>query len=232
MKITNNLVSWNNSYKNKDNYLFVPNEEVVRFISKYVKKRIGINKFENIDTKNNNKILDFGCGIGRHIIYGLEMGLDMYGFDLSDVAIKECLNWAAAKNIKISNDKVLSSEANNLPWDNDFFQYAISHAVLDSMTYAAARQGCIELHRILAKNGLFYCDLISGDDSNHSVDFAGEEIIETKHEYNTTQNYYNYEKICLLIKDLFTIESIELIRKKNMISEKYFSRFHLVLKSI
>lgn len=227
-----NLIRWNSSYKNKDNYLFVPNEEVVRFISKYVKKRVGVNKFENVDTKNNNKILDFGCGIGRHIIYGLEMGLDMYGFDLSDIAINECLNWTEAKNFKISRDKITVSDANNLPWEDNFFQYVISHAVLDSMTYDNARQGCIELHRILVKDGLFYCDLISGDDSNHAFDFAGEEIVKTKHEFNTTQNYYNYEKICLLIKDLFAIESIELIRKKNIITEKYFSRFHLVLKAI
>ncbi len=51
MKIENNTLNWNSSYKNKDNYLFVPNEEVVRFISKYIKKRIGINKFKNINTK-------------------------------------------------------------------------------------------------------------------------------------------------------------------------------------
>jgi len=28
--------NWNNSYKNKDNFVFYPNEEIIRFISKYV----------------------------------------------------------------------------------------------------------------------------------------------------------------------------------------------------
>tara|TARA_B100001250_G_C19802930_1_gene791930 strand:- start:82 stop:774 length:693 start_codon:yes stop_codon:yes gene_type:complete len=228
----NNLQNWNNSYENKDNFLFVPNEEVVRFISKYIQKRVGINNFKIIDNKKDKKILDFGCGIGRHIIYGLEMGLDMYGFDLSDVAIKECLNWIKEKKLVASNDKILSANANNLPWDDNFFQYGISHAVLDSMTFDNARLGCKELNRVLEKDSLFYCDLISGDDSNHNSNFSGEEIIKTDHEYNTIQNYYNYEKICLLIKDFFSIEDIVLVKKKDIQTDKYFSRFYLVLRAI
>ena len=38
---------WNQSYKNKDNFIFYPHEEVIRFISKYIKKRIGLNKYIN-----------------------------------------------------------------------------------------------------------------------------------------------------------------------------------------
>lgn len=31
---------WNKSYKNKDNYMFYPEENVIRFISKYIKKEL------------------------------------------------------------------------------------------------------------------------------------------------------------------------------------------------
>ena len=32
--IENNENDWNNSFKNKDNFLFYPHEEVIRFVNK------------------------------------------------------------------------------------------------------------------------------------------------------------------------------------------------------
>ena len=196
----NYLEKWNNSYENKDNFLFTPHEEIVRFVSKYIRKRVDINKYEDITEQGKAKVLDFGCGIGRHIIYGLEMGVDMYGFDLSSVAIKKSIEWAKEKKLNITSEKLKATDATKLPWEDSFFQYSISHAVLDSMSFDSAKIGCKELNRVLCKEALFYCDLISGDDSRHSPEYAGEEIVKTRHELNTIQNYYNYDKIKFLFK--------------------------------
>ena len=230
--MTNYLEKWNNSYENKDNFVFTPHEEIVRFVSKHIRKRIGINEFTDIVDQDKSRDLDFGCGIGRHIIYGLEMGLDMYGFDLSNVAIKKSKEWAKERKLYISSEKLIATDATSLPWEDSFFQYSISHAVLDSMNFNTARIGCKELNRVLCKDALFYCDLISGDNSRHDTDYAGEEVVETKHEFNTIQNYYNYEKIKSLFKDLFKIEDITLIRKTNIQTSDFISRYHLVLSKI
>jgi SAM-dependent methyltransferase len=90
---------WEKSYKNKDNFVFYPNEEVIRFTSKYIRKRVGLNEFVDVHNYSDNpKVLDLGCGIGRHIIYGLDMKLDMYGIDLSEVAIDQfCKKMGKAK---------------------------------------------------------------------------------------------------------------------------------------
>ena len=160
------------------------------------------------------------------------MGLDMYGFDLSNVAIKKSIEWAKEKKLDISSEKLIATDATSLPWEDSFFQYSISHAVLDSMNFDTARIGCKELNRVLCKDSLFYCDLISGDDSSHDTDYEGEEVVETKHEFNTIQNYYNYEKIKSLFKDLFKIEDITLIRKTNIQTSHFISRYHLVLSKI
>lgn len=50
--------NWNNSYKNRDNFIFYPHEEIIRFVSKYIRKRIGIDEF--MDLNSMNKCLDLG----------------------------------------------------------------------------------------------------------------------------------------------------------------------------
>lgn len=64
----NKINEWNSSYLNRDNFLFYPHEEVIRFFSKYIIKRIGLNEFYKVSNIHRKpKILDIGCGIGRHI---------------------------------------------------------------------------------------------------------------------------------------------------------------------
>ena len=44
--------------------------------------------------KQGIKMLDLGCGIGRHVIYGNENNIDTYGFDLSQEAINYAQEFA------------------------------------------------------------------------------------------------------------------------------------------
>ena len=70
-------------YLNRDNFLFYPHEEVIRFVSRYIVKRVGLSEFRFINPqKETPKIVDIGCGIGRHVFYFLQTGLDGYGIDL------------------------------------------------------------------------------------------------------------------------------------------------------
>jgi ubiquinone/menaquinone biosynthesis C-methylase UbiE len=226
----NRKKEWDKSYDNKDNYLFSPHEEVIRFISKFIRKKVGLNNFHDIDLLvNGSKILDLGCGIGRHVIYCYEMGLEAYGIDLSETAISVARNWGSDHGIPLVEKVLLQGDIRSLPWGDNFFRYATSHAVLDSMPFDFARDAVIELARVMQPGGLFYCDLISGDDSKHSREFTGEEIIETVHENSTIQLYFNKHKIDLLFEDLFEIQDIYLVRRENILKGDFTSRYHAVL---
>ncbi|MBT4763411.1 methyltransferase domain-containing protein, partial [bacterium] len=84
---------WDKSYKNKDNYIFYPHEEIIRFISKYIRKRVGLDEFiDQCEINESTKVLDFGCGIGRHMRLLYEFGLNARGFDLSSEAITVAKN--------------------------------------------------------------------------------------------------------------------------------------------
>lgn len=90
----------------------------------------------------------------------------------------------------------------------------------------------MELVRVMEPGGLFYCDLISGDNSHHAREYSGEEIVRTKHEENTVQLYFNMQMIHALIDRCFLIEECRLIRSEDVLSGGYHSRYHLVLRQI
>ena len=229
----NSKVAWNRSYENRDNFVFHPHEEVLRFVSKFIRKRIGLNEFRDVAPGSaGGRVLDLGCGIGRHVLYCNDMGLDSYGIDLSDAAVGVAREWARLRSFPNPDSRICQGDIRTLPWGDGFFRYAISHGVLDSMTFEIARSACLELGRVMSKDGLFYCDLISGDDSGHAREFSGEEVVETAHEQGTVQLYFNLATILKMIEGVFVVDECSLVRRENVLQGGYHSRYHLVLRRV
>lgn len=118
----------------------------------------------------------------------------------------------------------------NLPWKDQFFNYVVSHGVLDSMTFESAKIAVQEVERVLVKDGLFYCDLISGDHSSKYREYCGEEIVTTEHEKGTVQSYFNFSKIEKLFLNFFEILECIHIKHENCLAPGYQSRYHIVLR--
>ena len=235
--IENQKKKWEESYLKRDNFVFYPHEEVIRFVSKYIRKRIGLSEYKEmcvsgVSSELNKcvKILDLGCGIGRHVIYCHEMGLEAHGIDISENAIAVALKWAAQKGIREPEKKIRKGDISHLAYPDGFFDFAVCHGVLDSISFLAARSACRELVRVLRQGALFYCDLVSGDDSNHAREFEGEEIVATDHEKGTIQSYFNFKKISQLIEEYFDIVECKLIRNEDILTGSFNSRYHLILK--
>ena len=175
-------------------------------------------------------MLDLGCGIGRHVVFGQEMGFQSYGVDLSPLAIDIASKWLAEKGCLEPEKFLHVTSVTALPFTAGFFDIAVSHGVLDSMTFDIARAAVMECSRVLAVGGLFYCDLISADDSRHGREFDGEEIVTTTHERDTIQSYFNFAKIQRLFAGLFEITEAVLLRSENLLAPQSHARTHLVLK--
>jgi ubiquinone/menaquinone biosynthesis C-methylase UbiE len=221
---------WNNSYEHGDNFVFYPHEEIIRFISKYIKKRTGISKF---DTKiDGKKCLDLGCGIGRHIIYLDEMEFEPYGVDISEYAVDYAKKWFMHEGKNHLKSRLTVGSIDKLPYENESFDFVISHGVLDSMEFNTAESGVKEVYRVLKNNGYFYFDVVSGNDYNHYREFAGEEIVETEHEKNTIQSYFNFEKVKRLIGDSFKIVECVLIQRESVITTVKNSRYHIIARKV
>lgn len=222
---------WEASYRKRQNFLFCPNEEVVRFVSKYVRKRVGLARYEDpAGARRRPRVLDLGCGIGRHVVYLAGLGVEAYGVDLSAGAIRTALRWAKQERLAGLERRVVQGDVRRLPWPSAHFDHVLSHGVLDSMPWETAREAVAEVARVLRPAGLFYCDLVSGDDSRHAREFAGEERVTTAHEKGTVQSYFNFAKIARLIEGHFVLREATLVQRQEVLRGDRTSRHHLVLQ--
>ena len=224
--------AWDKSYINKDNYMFYPHEDVIRFISKYITKRTGLKEFNSkYDSLDKIKVLDFGCGIGRHVRTLNEFNIDGYGFDLSSEAINTAKQNFQELGLLSLVEKVIVADIVKLPYEDKYFNFMLSHRVLDSMPYSIAKDGLLELSRCLKDNGKIYFDVIS-EDGYICSDNDFEKTITTEHEKNTIQTYFNEDRIDDLIKDVFVIEEIILKSSFNVVNKTTVARYHVVVKKL
>lgn len=223
---------WESSYRNRDNFVFYPHEEVIRFTSKYIRKKIGFDEYIDVHRcKANPRVLDLGCGIGRHVSFLHKYGLDVWGIDLSSIAINAAKDLFIKEGMPCLADKLVLGSITKMPFSDSFFDFIVCHGVLDSVPFNIAKEAMKEANRCLRNNGLFYLDLISGDDSCHYPEFCGEEIVDSSHECGTVQSYFNEEKIRAMIGGYCDILEGVVIRKKSLSCEFFHSRYHLVLRN-
>ncbi len=228
--ISDEIGAWDRSYAQGDNFVFYPHEEVVRFVSRYIRQRTGLDRFvDKRDFGHTPSGLDLGCGIGRHVRFMDDMGLDAFGVDLSSVAITEAKRLSSAEGREHLLDRFQIGSVADLPYPDHRFDFILSHGVLDSMPFDVARIAMSEAARVLRSDGLFYLDLISGDDPAHYPQFAGEEKVTAGFEQDTIQSYFNYCRIRELIDGYFDMLECTLIQHRNLLGRGWHGRYHLVL---
>jgi len=159
----NYVSKWDAAWSDKDALAWYPDEQVVRFLARYVAKKTGI-KNDEINYLHSQKPigLDLGCGTGRNLLPMCELGVDSFGFDLSSVAINFANKWLNKKNLKAN---LSFGDITSLPYPVDFFDFVVCHGVLDHMTMKTREKGLIEINRILKPKGFLFFSVISKNDS-------------------------------------------------------------------
>lgn len=222
---------WDESYERNENHILYPHDEVVKFLNRFVRKKLGDNVFSDIlvkDDFNGRSIrgLDYGCGIGRMTMLLHEFNIEAYGIDISKNSIQK-----AKKIFPIIKNRYLLLDGNSIPFDNEYFDITICESVIDSMHFGVAKEVMKELERVT--NHYVFISFISGDNSKNYREYCGEETINTLHEKGTVQSYYNWSKILELIEPLsFDIVWARLITEESLIDHNKDGRYYVVLKKI
>jgi ubiquinone/menaquinone biosynthesis C-methylase UbiE len=149
---------WNECYASPQGWY--PNEFVVRFAAKYLRRRTGVDAWQVIDPAVA-RVLDLGCGAGRHVAFFAESGCNTAGIDLSDTAVE-----AARHRIRKSGlaADLRAGSATSLPWPDSSFDAVVSCGVLDHMPPADCTATVNEVFRVLRPGGLFYLDLVAKEE--------------------------------------------------------------------
>lgn len=94
------------------------------------------------------KVLDLGCGSGRDSFFLSDQGYEVWGVDISKVAIEKAL-----KNPKANQIDFRAASAEKLDFEDDFFDTVYSGWVLQSVPLERAAS---EIKRVLKPGGIAY----------------------------------------------------------------------------
>ena len=121
------------------------------------------------------RILDLGCGNGRHLVYFGKKGYQIFGSDLSGWGLQAAQQWTNQE--KISAPLTLA-DMQYLPFADNSFDAIISFRVIQHNLFTDIQATFKEIERLLRKDGLLVIDLLRYDPDSER--FKNSDLIEPR----------------------------------------------------
>ena len=137
---------WNTLFKKKKHRRKIPNRLVVDLIPLFKKEKF-------------KRILDLGCGTGRHTVYLSKNEFFVVGSDISPRGLKLSQKWIREENIE--NCCLVKHDMIELPFPNAYFDAVISTNVIHHNTLNKIKKTVSEIRRVLKKNGIVMLTIAS-----------------------------------------------------------------------
>lgn len=143
------LNSWDTIYKKggKDYQYYdiaKPHRDINKVIKVFKKKKV-------------KRILDLGCGAGRHVIYLAQKGFNVWGVDIAGEGIK--MTKKLLKKHKLKANLEIIDIFKRLPYNDNFFDAIISIQTLQHGKLNQIKQAISEIERVLKPGGLLFVTL-------------------------------------------------------------------------
>jgi cyclopropane fatty-acyl-phospholipid synthase-like methyltransferase len=122
-----------------------------RFRPQYPQDQVVRWAFRSLDRSASPRVLDLGCGAGRHAIFFASIGCDTYACDISEEGVKALDERAAASGLPIDTKVTGAHDLSAYP--SASFDAVCCYGVLYYLTLEEARTAIDEVHRILKPNG-------------------------------------------------------------------------------
>ena len=172
---------------------WIPHVDVVKFCSRFLRARVGPSEW--VSKSPLNKVLDLGCGSGRHVVYFAEQGFDVSGIDLSEEGVEMTNQWLKEKGLL---GKAVAASADKLPFAENEFEVVISFGVLDHVMKDLALRAFDEVRRVLKPGGLFHINLRSPESYDYGLGEMlepGTYILTNGPEKDMPQHFWSEEEI-------------------------------------
>lgn len=139
----NNQIIWDKHYEREKSKLSIPDENVVRSVLRYLKK------------KPEAIFLDAGCGTGRHVDFILKHTSNIFGMD-----------FAANSLHSIKHNKLIQADVTNIPFSENSFDYVLAWGIIHYLPKENIETAMRELYRILKPGGILFFTLRSDNDTH------------------------------------------------------------------
>jgi len=157
--------------KYKKESLFWNDKQNIKWFNDYPASNYWVKFLKTIKNKSQKKVLDLGCGAGRHTKLLNELGFDVYACDQYIGMVKKTKEgMLSAKwfNKKLK-ERITKQSMNNLSYPSNFFDIVMCHGVYhNAFGLKIFKKSISESSRVLKKEGkllfnIFTNELLSKD---------------------------------------------------------------------
>lgn len=120
--------------------------------------------------RGGRRVLDLGCGIGRHALMFARAGYDVTALDGAPAGLAALQSAAEGEGLSIRIDEGMMTD---LPYEDGSFDYVLAFNVIYHGEPGVVRQSIAEIHRVLAPGGLHQGTMLSKRNAKFGV---GEEV--------------------------------------------------------
>jgi len=153
------MTEWNQILQREEYRPESPDEIVVNFVS-ILKER------------KAKRILDLGCGAGRHVIYLAERGFESYGADISETGLKLTKNRLRSRKLEA---EITKCDMKSIPYVHSRFDAAICVWTIYHQKPKEIQETISEIHRVLRKKGLLLANFHSRRSGKYGMGIRVEE---------------------------------------------------------
>jgi len=153
------MVEWDQILLRKEYHPESPDRIVVELVSILARRRA-------------QRVLDLGCGAGRHVTYLAESGFTTYGADLSDTGLKLTKKRLGSRKI---DAEIIKCDMKSLPYIQSCFDAVVCVQTIYHQTLKGIRETVSEIHRIQKKGGLLLANFHSKRSSKYGKGMEVEE---------------------------------------------------------
>jgi ubiquinone/menaquinone biosynthesis C-methylase UbiE len=135
------MQQWNEVFRREGAFFTSPQEDIPKIVRLF--------KWRGV-----KRVLDLGCGSGRHTVYLAKRGFSVWGIDIAPEGIRLTKEWLRQEN-QTARLK-LGSIFERLPYRNRFFDAIVSTQTLHHATIEDIRRVIEEMERVLAPRGIIF----------------------------------------------------------------------------
>jgi ubiquinone/menaquinone biosynthesis C-methylase UbiE len=210
------LTEWNQILREERYSKEEPDETVVNFVA-FLKKR-----------SKDMRLLDLGCGAGRHTVYMAKQGFEAHGIDISETGLSLAKERLKRQNLDVY---LLKCDMKMLPYIGFCFDAVVCFSAIYHQRLKGIKDTISEIQRTLKKNGLLLVNFLSKRTYIYGKGAKVEEntfVRQEGPEKGVLHHFTDEEEIRRLFKN-FKIINLKLFEKE--VEGKLTSRWILIARA-